>query len=120
VSTAEDRIGRRLPAPEKPATAHIARAETIVDGEELEIFRRSVPYGSASEASLNFLAFSADRTRYDRILARVFADGPGGLYDRLTDFSRSVGGGYYFAPSLNVLNEIAAELAGERDDRSSG
>ena len=37
---------------DKPTTAHIARAETTVDGEELEIFRRSVPYGSATEYGL--------------------------------------------------------------------
>jgi putative iron-dependent peroxidase len=94
---------------DKPATAHIARVETIVAGQELEIFRRSVPYGTASEAGLNFLAFSADRTRFDRMLARMFAQWREGAYDHLTDYSHSVGGGYYFAPSLNALNEIAGE-----------
>jgi len=30
-----------------------------------------------------------------------------GVHDRLIDFSRPVSGAYYFAPSLNALNELA-------------
>ena len=90
---------------EKPPTAHIARVEMTVDGEELEIFRRSVPYGTAEEYGLYFLAFSAERSRYDLMLARMFGDAPDGLRDRLTDFSKPVSCAYYFAPSLNALAE---------------
>jgi putative iron-dependent peroxidase len=92
---------------QKPPTAHIARAEVTVAGEELQVFRRSVPYGTAAEYGLYFVAFSADRTRYDRILSRMFGTAPDGIRDRLTDFSRPVSGAYYFAPSLNALNELA-------------
>jgi putative iron-dependent peroxidase len=92
---------------EKPSTAHIARVETSIDGEELEIFRRSVPYGSAREHGLYFVAFSAQRSRYERMLARMFGTASDGIHDRLTDFSRPVSGAYYFAPSLNALNELA-------------
>lgn len=96
-----------LPAPDKPTDSHISRVETSVDGKELEIFRRSVPYGTASEHGLYFVAFSADRSRYDRMLARMFGHAPDGIRDRLTDFSRPVSGAYYFAPSLTDLNELA-------------
>ena len=92
---------------EKPPTAHIARVEMVVDGEELEIFRRSVPYGTAEEHGLYFLAFSAERSRYDQMLARMFGNAPDGLRDRLTDFSEPVSCAYYFAPSLNALAEAA-------------
>jgi putative iron-dependent peroxidase len=54
-----------------------------------------------------FVAFSADRTRYDRLLARMFGAAGDGVYDRLTDFSRPVSGDYYFAPSLTALNDLA-------------
>jgi putative iron-dependent peroxidase len=60
-------IGRTKPdsielsAEEKPPTAHIARVETTVDGHELEIFRRSVPYGTSQDYGLYFVAFSAER-----------------------------------------------------------
>ena len=63
---------------EKPPTAHIARVEMTVDGEELEIFRRSVPYGTAEEYGLYFVAFSAERSRYDQMLARRLATLPTG------------------------------------------
>jgi len=92
---------------EKPPTAHIARVEITEAGEELEIFRRSVPYGTAEEHGLYFVAFSAERSRYDRMLARMFGTAADGVRDHLTDFSRPVTGAYYFAPSLNALNELA-------------
>jgi len=100
---------QELPSTEKPDTAHISRVETRMEGRELEIFRRSVPYGTALEHGLNFVAFSAERSRYDRMLSRMFGLAPDGLRDRLTDFSRPVSGAYYFAPSLNALNALAGE-----------
>ena len=91
---------------EKPPTAHIARVEMTVDGKEVEIFRRSVPYGMAEEHGLYFVAFSSERSRYDQMLARMFGNAPDGLRDRLTDFSKPVSCAYYFAPSLNALAEV--------------
>jgi putative iron-dependent peroxidase len=96
-----------LPADEKPPNAHVCRVEMSVEGSEVEIFRRSVPYGTASEHGLYFLAFSAERWRYDVLLARMFGTASDRVRDRLTDFSRPVTGAYYFAPSLNALNELA-------------
>jgi deferrochelatase/peroxidase EfeB len=66
-----------------------------------------VPYGSSQEYGLYFVAFSAERSRYERMLDRMFGTAPDGLHDRLTDFSRPVSGAYYFAPSLNALNDLA-------------
>jgi putative iron-dependent peroxidase len=91
---------------EKPPNAHIARVEITEAGHELEIFRRSVPYGSAVEHGLYFVAFSAKRSRFDRMLARMFGTTGDGMRDHLTDFTRPVTGAYYFAPSLNALNEV--------------
>jgi putative iron-dependent peroxidase len=97
---------------EKPPTAHIARVVIEEDGEELELFRRSVPYGTVDEHGLYFVAFSADPTRYDRMLTRMYGNDADGVHDRLLDFSRAVSGAYYFAPSLNDLRE----LVGPEDD----
>jgi porphyrinogen peroxidase len=88
---------------EKAPDAHIARVE--LGGDNLEIFRRSVPYGTVEEHGLYFVAFSADPSRFERMLARMF--GIDGLRDRLTDFSRPVSAGYYFAPSNIALRELA-------------
>ena len=90
---------------EKPPDAHIARVELDVEGEELEIFRRSVPYGTIQESGLYFVAFSADPSRFQRMLARMF--GIDGVRDRLTDFSTPASGAYYFAPSINALRALA-------------
>jgi porphyrinogen peroxidase len=92
---------------DKPQDAHIARVEIEEDDDELEIFRRSVPYGTVDEHGLYFVGFSADPARFDRMLARMFGLSDDGLHDRLTEFSRPASGAYYFAPSLNALNELA-------------
>jgi len=113
VSEQERVIGRtkldsvELPTVEKPPTSHISRVEIEADGQELEIFRRSVPYGTVGEHGLYFVAFSADPSRFERMLARMFGTAGDGIRDRLTDFSQPVSGAYYFAPSLNALNELA-------------
>jgi putative iron-dependent peroxidase len=92
----------------KPPTAHIARAEIEDEsGEELPIYRRSVPYGTIREHGLYFVAFSADRARFDRMLARIFGVSGDGLHDRLADFTRPVSGAYYFAPPLDLLGDLA-------------
>jgi putative iron-dependent peroxidase len=96
-----------LPADRKPRDAHIARVETSVDGRELEILRRSVPFGTSQAYGLYFVAFSAERDRYDRMLARMFGASKDGVHDRLTDFSRPTSGAYYFAPSLAALDALA-------------
>jgi putative iron-dependent peroxidase len=96
-----------LPDREKPPNAHIARVEVEAGGEELEIFRRSVPFGTVATHGLYFVGFSADPARYGLMLARMFGLAEDGQHDRLTEFSRPVSGGYYFAPSLNALNELA-------------
>ena len=72
----EGTIGRTKPdsveLEPKPATAHIARVVIEEDGEELEIYRRSTPYGTLAEHGLYFIAFSADPSRFTKMLARMF------------------------------------------------
>ena len=92
----------------KPPTAHISRVEiTDPAGGELPIYRRSVPYGTVREHGLYFVAFSSDLGRYNTMLARMFGVSSDGLRDRLTDFSRPVSAGYYFAPSLTRITRLA-------------
>lgn len=91
-----------------PPDAHIARVQiTDQAGDEIPIYRRSVPYGTVAEHGLYFVAFSADRSRFDRMLSRMFGTDADRVHDRLTDFSRPVSGSFYFAPSLSVLAELA-------------
>jgi porphyrinogen peroxidase len=89
----------------KPPVAHISRVVIEEDGEELEIWRRSVPYGTVAEHGLQFVAFSADPSRFEKMLRRMFGQSGDGLHDRLTEFTRPVAGSAYFVPSLEALGE---------------
>ena len=60
----------------KPPSAHIARVTIDVGGEELKILRRSVQHGTVTEHGLYFVAFSADPSRYDRMLAPACSEPP--------------------------------------------
>lgn len=87
----------------KPPTAHIVRVVIEdEDGEEMEIYRRSVPYGTVSENGLHFVAFSADPHRFTAMLERMFGASDG-LRDRLTEFSTPLTGAYWFVPGLEDL-----------------
>jgi porphyrinogen peroxidase len=96
-----------LAGAELPATAHISRVQIDDGSGELQIYRRSVPYGTVAEHGLYFVAFSADRARYDLMLARMFGTSDDGGHDHLLEFSHPVSGAYYFAPYLAVLTELA-------------
>jgi len=113
VNEQERVIGRTKPSSVEmmgdalPPDAHIARVQVNDEaGDELPIYRRSVPYGTVAEHGLYFVAFSADRTRFDRMLGRMFGTDADQIHDHLTDFSRPVSGSFYFAPSLTVLAEL--------------
>jgi len=106
-------IGRRkvdsaaIPADVRPADAHISRAELLdSDGNERPIYRRSVPFGDVTERGLYFLGFSAERDRFDGMLAQMFGTSADGIRDHLIDFSTPNTGSYYFAPSLEDLEAI--------------
>jgi putative iron-dependent peroxidase len=88
----------------RPPTAHISR--TVIeadDGEELEIYRRSTPWGTATEQGLNFVAFTNDLSIIETMLARMFGTAGDGLQDRLLEFTTPLTGANYFVPSLDAL-----------------
>lgn len=110
VADQEDVFGRRkadsesIPKPQRPANAHISLAEIHdADGEELEIYRRSTPWGSVGEKGLLFLGFSQERDRFVRMLDQIFGTDGREIRDRLLDFTTPVSGSFYFAPSLDEL-----------------
>jgi putative iron-dependent peroxidase len=110
VADQQGTIGRTKPdsveLDDKPPTAHISRVVIKEDGEELEIYRRSVPYGRVGELGLYFIAFSAEPSRFHKMLANMYGTSDDGLHDHLMDFTRAVSGSFYFAPSLDALDGI--------------
>ena len=106
----QDTIGRTKPDSIEldplPETSHIGRVQIEEDGEELEIYRRSVPFGTVGEHGLYFIAFSADPSRYLKMLAAMYGTSGDGLHDRLMEFTTPTSGAFYFAPSLDALEGI--------------
>lgn len=90
----------------KPENAHIARVVIEEDGEELQIVRHGLPYGSGAEAGLFFLAYSRSTQIIDRMLTRMFGTAGDGLTDRLLHFTTPVSGAYFFAPAQEMLDGV--------------
>ena len=107
----EQVIGRTKPhsveLEDLPANSHVARVVHIdEDGEEIEIYRRSVPYGTTTEAGLYFLAFTDDLAKIDLMLAAMFGARGDNQHDRLVTFSETVSGAYYYAPPRETLESL--------------
>ena len=90
----------------KPPTAHIARVVIEEDGQELEVVRHSLPYGTTAEAGLYFVAYCASPEPFRKMLEAMVLRDTQGLYDRLLDFSRPVTGAAFFAPSQDLLASL--------------
>jgi putative iron-dependent peroxidase len=90
----------------KPPTAHIARVVIEEDGEELQILRRSLPYGTATQAGLYFIAYGRNAHNFRRMLTNMMVHDSHGHHDHLMDFVHAVTGASFFAPSLDFLARI--------------
>ncbi len=87
----------------QPPDSHVSRVVVEDDdGEELEVWRRSTPFGTMAEHGLMFLAFSRDRDRLQQMLERMAGVGDG-VRDQLTNYSTPTHGAWYFAPPVDAL-----------------
>jgi putative iron-dependent peroxidase len=112
---------------------------TITDdnGDELEILRDNMPFGSpgSGEMGTYFIGYSARLWVTMRMIERMFIGDPPGYYDKILDVSRAVTGSTFFVPSNGVLQalgdpesltdafRLAAEpssLSDERSEESKG
>lgn len=85
------------------AGSHVQRVVIEDDaGRELEVWRRSTPYGTLSEHGLMFLAFSSDRDRLQQQLERI-AGVDDGVLDLITSYSTPVATAWYVAPPLELF-----------------
>jgi putative iron-dependent peroxidase len=89
-----------------PKDAHVPRTTVVVDGNELDIFRRNAPYGTVVEHGTAFVGFSQDQFRLDKML-RQMAGSDDGIRDALTRYTTALTGAYYFVPSINALGSFA-------------
>jgi putative iron-dependent peroxidase len=88
-----------------PANSHVSRTTLDVDGKELDIFRRNVPYGTVSDNGTLFVGFSAEQFRLESMLKQMA--GIGGPRDALTHYTEPLTGAYYFIPSVQALRRFA-------------
>ena len=88
--------------------SHVSRNVIEEHGEELHIFRRNTPFGTATEHGTMFIGFSCDQHRLARMLARM-AGAEDGIRDALTLYTTAVSGAYYFVPSVESLHGFATE-----------
>lgn len=89
-----------------PADSHVGRTDIKEDGKGLKIVRHSLPYGSAGgEMGLWFTSYCYTIYNIETMLKSMF-----GLrddkHDKLMHFSKAVSGGYYFVPSIEMINKL--------------
>jgi porphyrinogen peroxidase len=112
VATQEAVIGRtkvddvELLGDAMPADSHLSRTDLKVDGQAMKIYRRSAPYGNATDHGLLFVAFACEQRRIQLQLESMFGMTPDGLHDRMIEFSAALTGSYWFVPSAELLEDL--------------
>jgi len=99
----DDVIGRSAETndelPDAPPFAHVKRSAQESYDPPAFMLRRSMPWATASEQGLEFVAFGESLDRFERVMRRM-----AGEDDRVVDglflFSRPVSGGYYWCPPV--------------------
>jgi len=83
-----------------PVHAHIRRSQQESYDPPAFMVRRSMPYGTAREHGLFFIAYVAALAAFERMMTRM-AGIDDGIVDGLFQFSRPVSGGYYWCPPVD-------------------
>lgn len=89
-----------------PKTSHVSRTDVKVDGVGQKIYRRSTPYGGATEHGLYFLAFACNPARIEIQLARMLGNTEDGLSDKMMEYTEAVTGAYWFMPAQKDLDAL--------------
>lgn len=94
-----------------PASAHVKRAAQESFAPEAFMLRRSMPWGTAREHGIYFVAYGASLDPFEAVLRRM-AGLEDGIQDALFGFTRPVTGGYYFCPPRQGLRFDLSGLVG--------
>ncbi|HEX6524205.1 MAG TPA: Dyp-type peroxidase [Streptosporangiaceae bacterium] len=115
VEEQEKAIGRtklddiELPDDVKPGNSHVAlNTITGPDGEERQIVRANMPFGTIGEGAFGtyYIGYAATPAVTEQMLANMFLGDPPGTYDRILDFSTAVTGVLFFVPSADFLDDL--------------
>ncbi|GAA1967282.1 Dyp-type peroxidase [Catenulispora subtropica] len=98
----------QLPDAQLPKTSHVDR-NTVVgpDGEEQDIFRANMPFGSFKDGEFGtyFIGYCATPAVTEQMLRNMFLGDEDGNRDRILDFSTAVTGGLFFVPPTSFLDD---------------
>ncbi|WP_228266043.1 Dyp-type peroxidase [Microlunatus elymi] len=111
----------------KPPTSHVALTSiTDEDGNDLDIVRDNMPFGSIAEGEFGtyFIGYSASPAVIERMLINMFIGDPPGTTDRILDFSTAFTGALFFVPSRDFLDDLpdppAVINSREREEAQAG
>jgi len=88
---------------DRAPSSHVARTDQERFG---DVFRRNMPYGTATDHGTMFVGFSAEQRRLAAMLASM-AGLDDGVRDELTYYTRPLSGAYYFVPSTQGIGRFA-------------
>ncbi|KYH43143.1 Dyp-type peroxidase [Branchiibius sp. NY16-3462-2] len=97
-----------MPDSIKPTNSHIAlNVIEDEDGNELDIVRDNMVFGSIAEGSFGtyFIGYAKTPDRIERMLRNMFIGDPPGNYDRILDFSTVLTGNLFFVPTADFLED---------------
>lgn len=105
-------IGRKkvsdieLPEAEKPSYAHNVLTNIEENGEQLQIVRENMPFGTVGKGEFGtyFIGYARSPARTEQMLQNMFIGKPPGNYDRLLDVSTAVTGTLFFTPTSEFLD----------------
>jgi porphyrinogen peroxidase len=93
----------------KPSSAHNALTTIVENGEEVQILRDNMPFGSVGKGEYGtyFIGYSRSPATTELMLQNMFIGRPEGNYDRILDVSEAITGGLFFVPSAPLLESLA-------------
>src|SRR5215467_10528303 len=97
----------------KPSYAHNALTTiTGDDGEEIQIVRDNMPFGSVGDGRYGtyFIGYARSPATIEQMLDNMFVGSPEGNYDRLLDFSTAMTGCLFFVPPVPMLEDLGAAV----------
>ncbi|KAF6815040.1 dyp-type peroxidase family [Colletotrichum musicola] len=103
-----DNIELEDAAPGKQQSHKSLATITDEDGEEHDILRDNMPFGSpaSGEYGTYFIGYSKKLWVIEKMMERMFVGDPPGMHDRILDFSRPVTGTTFFVPSADTLASL--------------
>jgi putative iron-dependent peroxidase len=116
VEAQEKVIGRRKMTNvelDEPASHVALNTVTGADGEELQILRDNMPFGSPGhdEFGTYFIGYARTPEVTEQMLRNMFLGTAAATHDRILDFSTAVTGTLFFVPSADFLDDLPDQPA---------